>query len=138
MQRPRLLDLAVRLIWAALALSVVSAAIATWRVSQTGDLESQNPAFLTLGFLLVLALFYFLTLRVQAGEGWARVLYVVLSVASLMKVVQNVTEQFHVSVVEGVVMVAGYAVLYSAAVLLVTPQVNQWFTRKQDGARRIA
>jgi hypothetical protein len=55
-----------------------------------------------------------------------------------MKVVQNVTEQFHVSVVEGVVMVAGYAVLYSAAVLLVTPQVNQWFTRKQDGARRIA
>jgi hypothetical protein len=137
-ERPKRLDLAVRLIWAALALSVVSAAIATWRVSQAGDLESQNPIALTLSFLLILALFYHLTLKLKAGQGWARTLYVVLCAASLLKVTQNVSAQFGLSVAEGVVMGAGYAAMYIAAILLITPNVHLWFTLQKKRARRIA
>ncbi|MDQ2651928.1 MAG: hypothetical protein M3Z20_02690 [Chloroflexota bacterium] len=131
MQRPKLLDLAVNLIWTALVLSVLSGALATWRLNQNGELGSQNPIALILSFLLILAFFYLLTLKLRAGKGWARAVYVTLALASLWRVIENVSGQFRASAVEGIVMIAGYAILYAAAVMLVTPQVNQWFTRRR-------
>jgi hypothetical protein len=131
LDRPKQLSAAIVLMWVAYGLAVMSGALSIWKQYQSGSLAGQSPVALAVILIIALALLASLIVLVRAGRGWARALYVALMVVSLFAVLQDLSEHFGRSTAEGLAAIAYYLAAYGAAVLLITPPVHRWFTRKQ-------
>jgi hypothetical protein len=139
-QRPRSVDLAVKLIFGAVALSVVSAVVAFLTVDDQVQAQAdaagvdadsvRTIAIVTVVVVLVLTLVVFtaLALLIGRGKNWARIVYTILGALSVLSL--GTTFNGEVIVASLAVEVVQALLTVAAIVMLYRPDSNAWFSRR--------
>lgn len=120
--RPRSVDMAVNLIWAAVALSVVSTILAFIQIDDAVDaaLESDTTGTLTedaartatIAFIIIflaigVGIYALLAIFIGKGRNWARIVFTVLAAIFLLLGIFGLAgDQSAISLVVGVVQIA--------------------------------
>ena len=135
MNRPPTVALALKLIWAMLAVIAVNSLLTLWDIALGRSDAASLVAMLGAVVVVALGLFAWLQLKIGAGRNWARTVFIVLILLSTLSVVQNVSRQFQESLVHGVLSAVSYVMAYASVALLMTKSANAWFSSHgADGA----
>jgi len=126
--RPSSVGLAIKLLWASLAVGVIKILIDFQYLSAMA-----NAALV--GFVLVftLALTGFLILMISTRRNWARIVFLIIFLLGLLPTLPVILTEFSRSPVAGILVVLQIGLQVYALFLLFTKPGAAWF-RKADAA----
>ncbi len=136
MTLPKSVDVAVKLIWAATAVSAVITVVMGIQMVRGRSDGLALASTLIVVFGLAFAGLWWLGLKLRQGRNWARAVYIALVVLSLFSA-QDIPETFEVSIAKGFSSLGSLLLLVVTGGLLLVPSANKWF-RESTSANRVA
>ena len=126
LERPRSVTVALYLLWASLAITVVRFAVGYGALAPGTNLQ------LTLAVIIgTLVVYVFLIFMMSYGRNWARIVFLVLFLAGLVPSLPTLLANFGQSAVVGVGSLADLVLQAWALFLMFTSPGSAWFRKKE-------
>lgn len=135
MQRPRTVTLALRLMWAALAISAVNVVLGWNTMFDLAEIPAEVRAFVKVFAMLVMVLsftaYVWIVWKMGEGRNWARI---VLLIFQLLSLVANPFSQLpKQGVLVGSIGILAFVMEVAAIVLMFLPASREWFQPRPKG-----
>ncbi len=136
LEKPKNVILAIQLLWATIAVAVLSMAL-DWNqtLEKLNDqITHQFPGFpikpelfiiLIWGFTL--AILIWLIIKITSGRNWARILYLIMTVIGLPFSIPELVDKFNTSMLTFFLAFLTTILSVAICVLLFMPSSNAWF-----------
>lgn len=122
--KPSSVVLAVNLLWGALALGV-----ARLLLESPALIATPNMMIVAGGYVVGLAIYAFLIAKIAAGRNWARIAFLVLTLADLILSGQGIVSGFSRAPLGATVALGGLVLQVIGLVLLFMSPGKSWFVK---------
>lgn len=126
--KPSSVVLSVRLLWGALALGLVRLLLESPKLA-----AAPNMMTVVGGFVVGLAIYAFLIVMIASGRNWARIVFLILTVADLLLSGAGLVSSFGSAPLGASVALAGAVLQVWGLVLLFMSPGKSWFQKKATG-----